>query len=99
MVPHMVYFVDYAVRGCHLDPPLAALMWLLFGLGAICGTLAGGRVADLWGAAWSLKLWLALQVTAVALALNASVTSLVVSAMLGGFRRSRHHRRSARTRT
>ena len=85
MVPHMVYFVDYAVRGCHLDPRLAALVWLLFGLAAVCGTLVGGRVADLWGAAWSLKLWLALQVTAVALALNASVASLVVSAMLGGF--------------
>jgi predicted MFS family arabinose efflux permease len=85
MVPHMVYFVDYAVRGCNLDPRLAALMWLLFGIGAIFGTLAGGRVADLWGAAWSLKIWLLLQVTAVTLALRSSVTSLVVSALLGGF--------------
>src|SRR4029453_6079111 len=85
MVPHMVYFVDYAVRGCNLDPRLAALMWLLFGIGAICGTLAGGRVADLWGAAWSLKIWLALQVTAVALVVHSSLAGLVVSALLGGF--------------
>jgi predicted MFS family arabinose efflux permease len=85
MVPHMVYFVDYAVRGCNLDPRLAALMWLLFGIGAICGTLAGGRIADLWGAASSLKIWLALQVTAVALALHSSLASLVASALLGGF--------------
>ena len=85
MVPHMVYFVDYAVRGCNLDPHLAALMWLLFGIGAICGPLAGGRVADLWGAARTLKICLAIQLIAVALALSSSVTSLVISALLGGF--------------
>jgi len=85
MVPHMVYFVDYAVRGCDLDPRTGALMWLLFGIGAICGTLAGGRVADVWGAVWTLKIWLAIQIGAVALALGSSVASLVVSALLGGF--------------
>jgi predicted MFS family arabinose efflux permease len=85
MVPHMVYFADYAVRACNLDPRLAALMWLLFGIGAITGTLAGGRAADRWGAAWILKISLALQVTAIAAALNASLASLVVSALLGGF--------------
>src|SRR5262245_40509246 len=85
MVPHMVYFVDYAVRGCDLDPHLAALMWLLFGIGAMCGPLAGGRVADLWGAAWTLKVCLTIQVIAVALALRSSVASLVISALLGGF--------------
>jgi predicted MFS family arabinose efflux permease len=85
MVPHMVYFVDYAVRGCNLDPHLAALLWLLFGIGAICGTLTGGRAADLWGAVWTLKICLALQVTAVALALHSSVAGLVMAALLGGF--------------
>jgi len=39
MVPHMVYFVDLAVRGRGLDPRLGALTWLLFGLGAMSGTL------------------------------------------------------------
>ena len=51
MVPHMVYFVDLAVRGRGLDPRLGALTWLLFGIGTICGTLLGGRAADRWGGA------------------------------------------------
>jgi len=81
----MVYFVDLAVRGRGLDPRLGALTWLLFGLGAILGTLTGGRAADRWGAAGALKVWLALQAAALALALPASVASLFASALLGGF--------------
>jgi predicted MFS family arabinose efflux permease len=85
MVPHMVYFVDLAVRGRGLDHRLGALTWLLFGLGAILGTLSGGRAADRWGAAAALKVWLALQAAALALALPSSVASLFASALLGGF--------------
>ena len=92
----MVYFVDYVC--VPLDPRLAALVWLLFGLAAICGTLVGGRVADLWGAAWSLKLWLALQVIrrrpgTQRVCRQSSVPRC--SRLL----RSAHYRRSARTRT
>jgi predicted MFS family arabinose efflux permease len=85
MVPHMVYFVDLAVRGRGLDPSLGALTWLLFGLGAMSGTLIGGRAADRWGGAHALKMWLAFQVAAVALALPPSTASLFASALLGGF--------------
>jgi predicted MFS family arabinose efflux permease len=85
MVPHMVYFVDLAVRGRGLDPRLGALTWLLFGVGAMSGTLIGGRVADRWGGAHALKMWLAFQVAAVALALPPSTASLFASALLGGF--------------
>jgi predicted MFS family arabinose efflux permease len=85
MVPHMVYFVDLAVRGRGLAPGLGAFLWLLFGIGAIAGTLSGGRAADRWGAARALKLWLALQAAAVALALPAPAAGLAASALLGGF--------------
>jgi len=85
MVPHMVYFVDLAVRGRGLDPRLGALTWLLFGVGAMAGTLIGGRAADHWGGAHALKLWLVFQVVALALALPPSTASLFASALLGGF--------------
>src|SRR5829696_6199559 len=85
MVPHMVYFVDLAVRGRGLDPRLGSLTWLLFGLGAMSGPLIGGRAADRWGGAHALKMWLAFQVAAVALALPPSTASLFASALLGGF--------------
>ena len=85
MVPHMVYFVDLAVRGRGLDSRIGALTWLLFGLGAILGTLSGGRGADRWGGARALKIWLALQAAALALALPSSAAGLFASALLGGF--------------
>jgi predicted MFS family arabinose efflux permease len=85
MVPHFVYFVDLAVRGRGLDPSLGAATWLLFGAGAIAGTLAGGRAADRIGAVASLRLWLGLQAVGVGLALLPGTAVLVPSAFLGGF--------------
>src|SRR3954453_14306870 len=85
MVPHMVYFVDLAVRGRGLDPRLGALTWLLFGVGAMSGTLIGGRAADRWGGAYALKLWLAFQAADLALELPLSAACLFSSALLGGF--------------
>jgi predicted MFS family arabinose efflux permease len=82
----MIYFVDLALRGRGLDPRLGALTWLLFGVGAMLGTLIGGRAADRWGgAARAFKIWLAFQAAALALALPSSTASLFASALLGGF--------------
>jgi predicted MFS family arabinose efflux permease len=85
MAPHMVYFVDLAVRGRGLDPRLGALAWLLFGAGALLGTLVGGRAADRWGGPRALQAWLTVQAAALALALLASVACLFPAALLGGF--------------
>jgi predicted MFS family arabinose efflux permease len=49
------------------------------------GTLVGGRAADRWGGAHALKIWLAFQAAALALALPPSAASLFASALLGGF--------------
>src|SRR3954451_22192831 len=49
------------------------------------GTLIGGRAADRWGGAHALKLWLAFQAAALALALPPSAGCLFASALLGGF--------------
>src|SRR5262249_43944271 len=85
MVPHMVYFVDYAVRGQGLNAGAASLTWLVFGIGAVLGTLTGGRIADRWGGSTALKTWLLLQIGALVLALPPSPVSLWGSALLGGF--------------
>jgi predicted MFS family arabinose efflux permease len=81
----MVYFVDLAVRGRGLDPHLSALTWVLFGTGAILGTLIGGRAADRWGGPRALRMWLAFQVAALALTLPPSAVALFPAALLGGF--------------
>ena len=85
MVPHMVYFVDLAVRGRGLDPSSGALVWVLFGLGAIAGTLLGGRAADRFGAARALQAWLAVQSLGVALALAPGWLLLGPAAFVGAF--------------
>ena len=85
MVPHMVYFVDLAVRGRGLSAEAGAFTWFLFGAGGIAGTLAGGRAADRWGGVRGVRIWLALQAAAVGLALLPGALVLVPSALLGGF--------------
>lgn len=85
IVPHMVYFVDFVVRGRGFAPAFGSEAWLLFGLGGITGTLAGGRAADAWGAVVSLRIWLGLQTAAVAIALLPGAAALAISAALGGF--------------
>lgn len=85
IVPHFVYFVDFAVRGRGLDANLGTAIWLLFGAGGIAGTLLGGRAADRLGAVTSLRLWLAAQALGVACALVPGAAFLVPSAILGAF--------------
>jgi hypothetical protein len=45
-------------------------VWLLFGLGAVAGTVLGGRAVDRFGPAVAIRLWLSVQVAALALALD-----------------------------
>lgn len=85
IVPHFVYFVDYAVRGRGLDASLGTAIWLLFGVGGILGTLLGGRTADWLGAVASLRLWLAAQALGVGCALLPGTGFLLASAFLGAF--------------
>lgn len=84
-VPHMVYFADLVVRGRGLDPAYGAGAWLLFGCGGLLGPFLGGLAADRWGALPALRIWLGLQVAALATALLPCVEALALSACLGGF--------------
>ena len=84
-VPHMVYFGDFAVRGRGYESGIANLLWLGFGLGALVGPLLGGQAADRLGAAAALRLWLGLQVVALAASLVNHPVALAISGLLGGF--------------
>lgn len=85
MVPHMVYLADLAVRGQGFGFRVATLAWLLFGVGALLGTLSAGRAVDRWGGAATIRIWLALQAAALALMLAPLVPALLLGAFLGGF--------------
>lgn len=86
MVAPMVYLADLAARGRGLGLGAGSALWLLFGLGAVAGTLAGGRAADRLGGRAALRLWLALQTAALALCLvPGGVPLLTTGAALAGF--------------
>ncbi len=85
MVAHMVYLADLAVRARGLGAGAGSWVWLLFGAGAIGGTLAGGRMSDRWGAPLTLRVWLMIQVAAIVAALVPLAVTLGAAGLLGGF--------------
>lgn len=85
MVPHMVYLADFAVRGRSFGFLVATIAWLLFGVGALLGTLTAGRAVDRWGGAATVRIWLALQAAALAFVLAPQLSALLLGAFLGGF--------------
>lgn len=85
LVAPMVYLADLAARGRGLGILAGSLAWLLFGLGGLVGTLAGGAAADRFGGMRSMLAWLALQVVALALLLVPATPALVAGAALSGF--------------
>ncbi|MCW8084050.1 YbfB/YjiJ family MFS transporter [Sabulicella glaciei] len=85
MVPPMVYLSDFAARGVGVGVLAGSGIWALFGLGALAGTLLGGRAADGLGGAVSVRLWLGVQAAALGLALLPHGAALAGAAVLGGF--------------
>jgi predicted MFS family arabinose efflux permease len=85
MVPHMVYLSDLAARGLGLGLLAGSLTWLLFGAGALMGTLSGGVVADRIGGARATLIWLGVQVAALLAVVTGALPLLLLGAVLGGF--------------
>jgi len=87
VVPSMVFLVDYAVRGLHWSVNAGALLWVVFGMGALVGPLSYGAAADRWGFARTIRLALALQVAAGAMLVSSTLTWMVAAAvfLLGTF--------------
>jgi predicted MFS family arabinose efflux permease len=90
LVPHMIFLVDFVARGLGQGLGVGARYWVLFGLGALIGPLASGRLADGIGAAAAMRLAFALQAICVALLavstnqLSLTISSLIVGAMVPG---------------
>jgi len=85
LVAHMVFLVDYAVRGLDRGIAVGAGYWIAFGIGAVCGPLVSGRLADGFGFRITLRGFLIVEAFAVALAfIDTSHLSLTVSSFLVG---------------
>lgn len=84
LVPPMVYLADLAARGHGLGVQAGGLMWVVFGAGAVTGSLSGGALADRIGGRRALPVTLAVQVVALGTALLPGVPWLVVSGLLSG---------------
>ncbi|HWX49752.1 MAG TPA: YbfB/YjiJ family MFS transporter [Roseomonas sp.] len=85
MTAPMVYLADLGVRGRGLGPAAVALLWVLFGLGGIAGTLAGGRIAGRLGGRRTLTAWAAVQVVALSATLLPGAAMVLLAAPVCGF--------------
>ena len=85
LVPAMVFLVDYVARGLGAGSHIGALIWVLYGLGAIIGPVSYGFLADHLGARLSMRLVLVVQAIAMGLlAVSSSFTLLAVLAVILG---------------
>lgn len=85
LVPMMVFLVDYVARGLQWGAHWGAMVWVVYGIGAILGPMVYGALADRIGFATTSRVVLAVQALAIALlALNHSAASLVVAVLVIG---------------
>lgn len=85
LVPHMVFLVDFIARGLVRGLHQAAVYWVVFGLGALVGPMAGGYLGDRIGFGRLLRLAFAVQAASIAVPLvTASAIGLGASAFIIG---------------
>lgn len=80
LVPAMMFLVDYVARGLGAGAHVGAVVWIMYGLGAIVGPVTYGFIADKLGAQTGIRLVLAVQ--AIVLAFMPFTTSLTLLAVL-----------------
>lgn len=85
LVPAMVFLVDYVARGLGAGPHIGALVWVMYGVGAIVGPVSYGFLADQFGARLSIRLVLVIQALALGLlAVSHSFLALALLAVILG---------------
>jgi predicted MFS family arabinose efflux permease len=87
LVPAMVFLVDYVTRGLGLSAHAGAVIWIMYGVGAILGPVIYGLLADRLGARTSIRVVLAVQAVTVALLCITSNFALlaVLAIIIGSF--------------
>ncbi|MGV8919801.1 MAG: YbfB/YjiJ family MFS transporter [Pseudomonas sp.] len=65
LVPAMVFLVDYVARGLGAGAQTGAMVWVMYGIGAMIGPLVYGFLADHLGARKGIRLVLLVQAFAV----------------------------------
>ncbi|MFC3126605.1 YbfB/YjiJ family MFS transporter [Pseudoroseomonas globiformis] len=85
MAAPMVYLADLAVRGHGLEGLAVSLLWVLFGLGGVAGTLGGGRWTAQLGGRRAMLIWMLVQVAALGVALLPGAWTVLLAALLSGF--------------
>ena len=85
LVPHTIYWVDYIARALGLGMDAGGLYWILVGVGALTGPLAGGWLADRAGFAAALVAIFAVLAVGVVIPVIWPVSAvLVLSSLIFG---------------
>jgi predicted MFS family arabinose efflux permease len=85
LVPMMVFLVDFVARGLHMGTHMAALFWIVYGIGATVGPMVYGMLGDRLGIGNATRLSLAVQVAAAAaMVLDHHVAVLVAATFVIG---------------
>ena len=85
LVPAMVFLVDFVARGLGAGIEIGARYWVLFGVGAVCGPMLLGRLADRIGFGRALRLALLAQaIAAVVPVLTTSFLGVALASIVLG---------------
>jgi predicted MFS family arabinose efflux permease len=85
LVPHMLFLVDFVVRGLGQGLDSGGQYWVLFGLGAVVGPVLSGHMADRTGFGPALRLAFLIQAIAVLLpAIGTGTAGLIISSLIVG---------------
>lgn len=90
LVPAAVFLVDFVARGLHAGAGHGARYWIAYGIGALCGPLAYGAIADRIGFRSALRIGLVLSGVASAMLAfqqppGSAVALALASMLLGAF--------------
>ncbi|WP_178131349.1 YbfB/YjiJ family MFS transporter [Pseudomonas sp. C1C7] len=87
LVPTMLFLVDYVARGLGWGTHSAAMLWVVYGLGAIAGPIVYGALSDRIGPTASNRVALTSQLFAIAVLALSSQTLWLVPAVfvIGSF--------------